>query len=197
MRIKEEIKRSGAFWLPSTPQRDIYGTLSISDGGDVKLELTQPIDTDLEAVFGQTNDLKQIVGHVEKDGPVLIDRCYRIQKKRNIAHGGLIAADVIWAERVFTSLPHDENTNLHFNTLTFSIEGIDEWVGISGIKVDPQYEERALTISYNQPEKIVLNLNNGMQLLITFAPTFPGFPAAKKAEVTQKTYFKIDFTRGV
>ena len=191
MRIKEEIKRSGAFWLPSTPQRDIYGTLSISDGGDVKLELTQPIDTDLEVVFGQTNDLKQIVGHVEKDGPVLIDRCYRIQKKRNIAHGGLIAADVIWADRVLTSLPYDENTNLHFNTLTFSIEGIDEWVGISGIKVDPQYEERALTISYNQPEKIVLNLNNGMQLLITFAPTFPGFPAAKKAEVTQKTYFKL------
>ena len=191
MRIKEEIKRSGAFWLPSTPQRDIYGTLSISDGGHVKLELTQPIYTNLKAVFGQTNDLKQIVGHVEKDGPVLIDRCYRIQEKRNIAHGGLIAADVIWAERVFTSLPHDENTNLHFNTLTFSIEGIDEWVGISGIKVDPQYEERALTISYNQPEKIVLNLNNGMQLLITFAPTFPGFPAAKKAEVTQKTYFKL------
>ncbi len=191
MRIKEEIKRSGAFWLPSTPQRDIYGTLSISDGGHVKLELTQPIDTNLKAVSGQTNDLKQIVGHVEKDGPVLIDRCYRIQKKRNIAHGGLIAADVIWAERVFTSLPHDENTNLHFNTLTFSIEGIDEWVGISGIKVDPQYEERALTISYNQPEKIVLNLNNGMQLLITFAPTFPGYPSTKRAEVTQKTYFKL------
>lgn len=191
MRIKEEIRRAGFFWLPASPERQISGSLSITDGGNVELELTQPIDTNLEAVFGQTNDLKQIVGHVEKDGPVLIERCYHIQKKRNIAHGGLIASDVILADRVFTRYPHDENTNLHFNTLTFSIEGIDEWVGISGIKVDPEYEERMLTISYNQPEQIVLNLKNGMQLLITFATTFPGIPANKRAEVVQKTYFKL------
>lgn len=191
MRIKEEIKRSGAFWLPTSPQRDIYGTLSISDGGNIKLELTQSIDTDLKAVFGQTEGLNQIVGHVEKDGPVLIDRCYRIEKKRNVAHGGLIAADVIWADRVLTSLPYDENATLHFNTFTFSIEGIDEWVGISGIKMDPRLEERALTISYNQPTEVSINLENGMQLLITFAYTIPGIPSTKKAEVTQKTYFKL------
>ena len=191
MRIKEEIKRSGAFWLPTSPQRDIYGTLSISDGGNIKLELTQSIDTDLKAVFGQTEGLNQIIGHVEKDGPVLIDRCYRIEKKRNIAHGGLLAEDVIWANRVLTSLPHDENTNLHFNTLTFSVEGIDEWVGISGIKVDPRLEEQALTISYNRPTEVSINLENGMQLLITFAYTIPGIPSTKRAEVTQKTYFKL------
>ena len=191
MRIKEEIKRSGAFWLPTSPQRDIYGTLSISDGGNIKLELTQSIDTDLKAVFGQTEGLNQIVGHVEKDGPVLIDRCYRIQKKRNVAHGGLIAEDVIWADRVLTSLPYDENTSLHFNTLTFSVEGIDEWVGISGIKVDPRLEEQALTISYNQPTEVSINLENGMQLLIIFAYTIPGIPNTKRAEVTQKTYFKL------
>ena len=191
MRIKKEIKRAGFFWLPASPERQISGSLSVTDGGNVELELTQPIDTDLEAVFGQTEGLNQIVGHVEKDGPVLIDRCYRIQKKRNVAHGGLIASDVIWADRVLARFPHDKDTNLHFNTFTFSIEGIDEWVGISGIKVDPQYAERALTISYNPPKKIVLNLDNSMQLLITFAPTFPGLPATKRAEVTQKTYFKL------
>ena len=166
-------------------------TLSISDGGNIKLELTQSIDTNLNAVFGQTEGLNQIVGHVEKDGPVLIDRCYRIQKKRNVAHGGLIAEDVIWADRVLTSLPYDENTNLHFNTLTFSVEGIDEWVGISGVEVDYQFEERSLTISYNQPTEVSINLENGMQLLITFAYTIPGIPSTKRAEVTQKTYFKL------
>lgn len=191
MRIKEEIKRSGAFWLPTSPQRDIYGHLSISDGGDIKLELTQSIDTDLKAVFGQTEGLNQIIGHVEKDGPILIDRCYRIEKKRNIAHGGLIAADIIWADRVLTSLPYDANATLHFNTFTFSIEGIDEWVGISGIKVDPRLEEGALTISYNQPTEVSINLENGMQLLITFSYTIPAMPSTKKAEVSQKIYFKL------
>ncbi len=191
MRIKEDIIRSGVFWHPATPQRDIHGTLSISDGGNIKLELTQPIDNDLKGLFGQTEGLKQIVGHVEKDGPVLIDKIYRIQKKQNIAHGGLIASDVIWADRVLTSFPFDENPNLRFNTFTFSVEGIDEWVGISGIDVNLQFEKDALTISYKRPNDVTINLRNGMQLLITFAYTIPGMQSTKRAEVTQKTFFKL------
>ena len=64
MRIKEEFKRSGAFWLPSSPENQIHGTLSISDGGDVKLELTQPLDANIQAQFGYTdpNSLNPILG---------------------------------------------------------------------------------------------------------------------------------------
>ena len=194
MRIKEEFKRSGFFWLPSTPERQVPGILSISDGGDVKLELAQALDiSSLQAIFGYSPDdsLSQILGYVEKGGPVIIDRCYHMSKKRNIAHGGLIASDVILAKRAFISLPYTENTNLCFNTVTFSVEGIDEWVGISGIEVDRQFERSALTISYNRPENVTINLENGMQLQIVFAWTFPGMPAIKSAEVTQKVYFKL------
>lgn len=195
MRIKEEIKRSGIFWLPSVPKRQIPGTLSISDGGEVQLELTQPLDnSSLQAIFvGGSPDasLSPILGHVEKGGPIVIDRCYQMSKKRNIALGGLIASDVIWARRAFIGFPYQENAALRFNTVTFSVEGIDEWIGISGIEVDAQFENSALTISYNRPEDITFSLENGMQLQITFAWTPPGMPATKRAEVTQKVYFKL------
>ena len=114
-----------------------------------------------------------------------------MEKKRSIVHGGLVASDVIWANRVLASFPYDENADMRFNTFTFSVEGIDEWVGISGIEVDPQIENHALTISYNLPTDVSINLENGMQLLITFAWTLPGFPSTKRAEVTQKTYLKL------
>ena len=192
MRIKEEIKRSGAFWIPSSPERQISGTLSIVDGGSAKLELTEPIDNRLEAFgSGQIDNVNQILGHVEKDGPVLIDRCYQMQRKKNFVYGKLIASDVIWADRVLTRLPHSEDTDLCFNTLTISVEGIDEWVGISGIKVNRLLEEHAVTISYNLPMEVSINLADSMQLLITFGYTIPGIPSTKKAEVTQKTYFKL------
>ena len=194
MRIKEEFKRAGVFWLPSSPQEQVPGTLSISDGGDIKLELTQPIDiSSLQALFGYSSDdsLSHILGHVEKDGPVIIDRCYHMSKKRNIAHSGLIASDVILAYRAFINLPYEEDTSPRFNAVTFSVEGIDEWVGISGIEVDDQSENSVLTISYNRPENVTLNLENGMQLQITFAWTPPGLPATKRAEVSQKIYFKL------
>ena len=33
LRIKEEFKKSGYFWLPSNPENKIPGTLTIKDGG--------------------------------------------------------------------------------------------------------------------------------------------------------------------
>ena len=74
MRIKEEIKRNGAFWLPFSPERQISGTLSISDGGNIKLELAQSFDPSIQAQLGPTHpdSLNPILGHVEKDGPVRI-----------------------------------------------------------------------------------------------------------------------------
>lgn len=190
MRIKEEIKRSGRFWLPSKPEREIDGTLTISDGGSIKLELAQPIDTYLKSIFGPTEGLNQIIGHVEKDGPILIDRCYSQQKTTNITHGRVMGGDVILADRLLTSFPYNGNPNLQFNTFRFSVEGIEEWVGISGITVEDNFEN-ALTISYKRPSNLVFELRNGMQLYITFTYTPPTLPIVRNAVVTQNTYFKL------
>ena len=194
MRIKEEIKRVGDFWLPSSPEHQVPGTLSISDGGHIKLELTQPLDPSIKTQFSpmHPDSLKRILGHVEKDGPVMIDQCYRVSNKPNYAYGRWMAPCVIKANRILTNCSYNGDANLRFNTLTFSIEGLDEWVGITGIDVDGrQIEEDLLTISYSRPADISLDLKNGMQLIITFAWTPPGFPNAQRAEVTQKTYFKL------
>lgn len=37
MRIKEEWKKSGCFWLPDNEDKKIPGTLSILDGGEIEL----------------------------------------------------------------------------------------------------------------------------------------------------------------
>ena len=101
---------------------------------------------------------------------------------------GGISKSLIHVGIAFTGVQYDENTLPLFNTLTFSVEGIDEWVGISGINVDYQLEEHTSTISYQPPENIPLNLGNGMQLSITFGWTAPGFPIIKEARISQKTY---------
>ena len=43
------------FWLPSSPENQIYGTLTISDGGNIKLELTQSLDPSIKAQLGGTH----------------------------------------------------------------------------------------------------------------------------------------------
>lgn len=82
----------------------------------------------MQSIFGQTEGLNQINCHIEKDGPILIDKCYSQQNRSNFTLGRIMGGDVILADRLLTSFPCDENPNLLFNTFGFSVEGIDEWV---------------------------------------------------------------------
>lgn len=190
MRIKEELKESGYFWLPSIPDKRIPGILSILNGGEIKLELF--------GMFGTFNDdsrkIKRIVGHVEKMGFVTLDDCYyrtrssRVDTSRTFDSILKSSFDVT---RAFTGVAYREGEIPCFSTLTFSIERIDEWIGISGIEVDPQFETRAVTISYELPENIPLKLDNGMVLLIAFSCQPPIPPASKEAKIVQTINFHL------
>lgn len=191
MRIKDEFKKAGYFWLPSAPERRIPGTLVITEGGNIELEVVGLFDESIEGLNKAINgkdELERIVGHIEKHGLVTLDDCF--YKKKNISFGG-ISKSSIHVSRAFIGVAYDDKEVVLFNEFRFSVEGIDEWVGLSGIKVEHKFEERTTSITYMPPDEISLNLNNGMRLLITFSWTLPGFPHQKEAKITQKTYFKL------
>lgn len=76
MKIKEEIKKSGSFWLP--PFREaVYGTLSISNEEGIVLEVAQPLGADnmadIETLFSPNQPpLERIVGHIQEYGFVIL-----------------------------------------------------------------------------------------------------------------------------
>jgi ApeA N-terminal domain 1 len=191
MRIKEEFKKSGYFWLPSAPERKIPGTLYISDGGNIELEVIELFDLNLHRMYDDDDNLERIVGVIEEDGCVTLDNCFYKQKNRSF--GGVSKKSLLYVNKAFVGVAYDEKENISFNDFVFSVEGIDEWVGISGIQVDRKYETEltTATINYLPPEDIALNLNNGMQLLITFSWMIPGYPCTREAKISQKTYFKL------
>ena len=192
MRIKEEFKKLGYFWLSSAPREKVPGTLSISDGGTIELEIVRQFErrTPFGGVgFGGGG--KRIVGHIENNKIVTLDDCFY----KRIGGGIGISKSLIHVGRVFIGVKYDEGEIPLFNSLTCSVEGIDEWVGISGIEFDLQHEERATTISYQRPAEVELNLGNGMQLLITFS-LGARLSRIKEARISQKTYFTPDFTGG-
>ena len=191
MRIKEEFKKSGYFWLPSFPEKKIPGTLVITDGGEIELEVVGLFDESPEGITRALNgkdEFDRIVGHIEKHGLVTLENCF--YKNRNISFGG-ISKSTIYVNRALIGVAYDAEEIVLLNTFKFSVEGIDEWVGLSGIKVNHQIENRTASITYKPPEDISLNLNNGMRLLITFSWTLPGFSSTKEAKITQKAFFKL------
>ncbi len=79
MRIREEYKKSGYFWLPNSIEKKIPGTLSISDGGNIELEVIGLFDESAEALT-QNLTLKRIVGHIEDNCPVTLENCFYKKK---------------------------------------------------------------------------------------------------------------------
>ena len=191
MRIKEEIKSSGYFWLPSASEHKIPGTLTISDGGNIELEVVGLFDETVEGQNRATTDkgaFERIVGNIEKYGLVTLDDCF-YKHWHPFSNG--ISRSVLHVRKALLDIAYGDREPLVFNALQFSVEGIDEWVGLSGINIDRQIEKRTATITYSPLDEISLNLNNGMKLLITFSWTLPGFPIITEAKVTQKTSFKL------
>lgn len=191
MRIKEEFKKSGYFWLPSAPDRKIPGTLIITDGGNIELEVVGLFDESIEGLNKALNgkdELERIIGHIEKHGLVSLEDCF--YKNKNISFGGISKSSVL-VNKALLGVAYDDKEIVLINTFKFSVEGIDEWVDISGIKVEHEFEKRTASITYSPPAEISINLNNGMKLLIIFSWSRPGFPITTEAKISQKTYFKL------
>lgn len=190
MRIEEEYIKTGYFWLPERDEHKIPGILTIKDGGDIELEVVGHFDENIINIFNGDDDLNlsRIIGHVEKDGLVTLDNCF--YTKKNISFGG-ISKSKIYVNKVLSGVAYDKDEQLTFNTLSFSVDCMDEWVQISGISVENDWNNKKATITYTSPENIKYLLDNNMQLEICFDYTLPGFQNTSEVKITQRAYFKL------
>lgn len=196
LRIKNEFKKTGYFWLPSAPERKIPGTLVITDGGRIELEVVGLFDESIGGLDRAINnknelkrkdELKRIVGNIEKHGFVTLDDCF--YTNQTFSFGG-VSKSSIYVNKVFIGAAYDENEVALFNSFKFSVEGIDEWVGLSGIKIEYN-EEQTISITCTPQKEISLNLDGGMKLLIKCSSTLVRTLNPKEVKIVEKTYFKL------
>lgn len=188
MRIEEEYKKTGYFWLPNKVERKIPGILSINDGGRIELEIVGHFDEGMK-FLNNDHHVRRIIGHVEQDGLVTLDDC--IYTKKNFSFGGISKSRIL-VNKVLAGAAWDQDEKISFNTFSFAVDCLDEWVGISGIHVDSDWITRKTTITYEPPEKISMELSDGTKLKICFACTLPGFPHLTEAKITQHAYFRLE-----
>ena len=187
MRIKEEFKKSGYFWLPSEPEIKVQGILSIADGGNIELETLDLLNVS-DRVLDSKDRVKRIFGEIEDNVSVIINDCLCYKSifpsfsVDSIKDDGFKLFFLIDGT-TFIGTTCDEDEDILLNNLTFSVEGLDEWVGIN--------VNNSNKISYSQSEEILFDLNNGMKLSIIFdyKPSSGGNITEEK--ITPKAYFKL------
>ena len=181
MRIKKKVERTGLFWLPAEPDRKVPGRLSISDGGYIELGL-------IGSLVAFSERVERIIGQIEREGSVTLDDCFCTSEKSSQG----IEKSLIRVNLACTGILHDEDDVPLINSLIFSVEGIDEWIGISGIKFDHQSEKGSTTVLYQQPPDISFDLGRGLHLSIVFRHSWSvKMPLIREAKINQKTYFKL------
>lgn len=191
MRIKKEFKESGYFWMPSAPDKKLPGTLSISDGGIVDLEIVEMFESgnywenlDKEPTFRR--NFKRIVGRTETS-EITLDGC--IFNGGNSYFRTGLSKSLLHVDRVFTGVKYDEDEIPRFKILIFSVDGINEWIGTSGFDVEKHGQGKI--ISFQHPEPVSFNLANGMELSIKFNQVRSGSLSPREDRITQRTYFQL------
>ncbi len=186
MRIEKEYKKSGYFWLPENEDTKISGVLTIVNGGEIELEIIDHFNG-IES-FNDPDDFNRIIGFVEEDGLVTLENCF--YTKKNFSFGG-ISKSKIYVNKVLSGAQWEKDEVVTFDTFSFSLDCLEEWIGITGISINKNHSLKTTTISYTPPEKKIFSLNNGMMLEIGFGYSLPGGIALKEARVCQYAYFSI------
>ena len=201
MRLPEPIEKRGFFWLPADPDDRLPGILRISDSGEVKLEVSG-VFGDPSFVFqdmglgssppanGERPNLERIVGKVEKDGPVTLDVCFRQDSTLNFSDG--LSSSIYHARFAFVGGDYEIGEELAFSELSLSIEGLDEWLSISGILVEWDLEHNSGSIDCHTPEAISLRLSDEIELTFSFGLAPPSFSLlTTEATVSQTSYINL------
>ncbi len=188
MRIKNKIQKLGSFWLPSNENNKLPGLLSIEDGGNISIAFLGLLEEEREQW-----SVDIILGDIESEGKVTLVNCY-YPKSKNYGHG-IQYKNIIKAEYAFLGAYFFTKDELKFNELTFKVEGLNSWSGISGINIDHADNILHPTISYTKPEKVEIDIDSDFKLSLEFyinqTMAFHALGANDHAEIHQDTYWRI------
>lgn len=186
MRISEEYSLSGKFWLPANVERKVPGTLTVCDGGNIQLEILEAFNERGIAALDD-HDLPRICGLVEKEGYVTLENCFFTKSVHSF---GVPAKSAIHVGQLICGVAYEEGEEILLNSFCFSVEGLDEWIGLSGISA--QYQDLPeMDIKFRPIKKVQYELPSEMRLEIDYSYNLPGPPYWRETTIKQKAYLVI------
>ena len=191
MRIPKPIETRGEFWLPGNPDQRLPGILSISEPGEVTLE----IEGDMKFAFDRRNPdgmigkLSRIVGLVEPGGHVTLENCpYSITSNSERGATSLCRPTLAF---IGTSYGKDEKVNL--TEFRFSVEGLDEWLMLSSVheRTDVQREHSQTTFQRRGPSIRLSSDATIAEFLVKLTYSRPQGTPVMGARITKKAYISL------
>ncbi len=187
MRLEKTLEIKGYFWTPENLSKKLPGILTIKNGGKIELE-TVGLFYEGAEFFDVHKNPDRILGHLEDGQSVTLDNCLYIS--RNFSFGG-ISKSKIHVSKGYIGATFGEHADIEFNKISFSTDLMDEWIGISGIKIDNDFDSKSSHINYNLPKSISIKLSEELTLEICFSYRPPNLQKINEAQIYQKAFFTL------
>ena len=197
MRVAEKIVRNGKFWLPSDPETKIHGKLIISDGGKIRLEMTDDFGIGIEGGKfrpfldeSSSVDTSRILGEIEEED-VTLDGCFCLSSPFLVLAQGINTCDIHVSRAMLGTAYGAEVAK--FNTLRFSVEGLEEWLDIRAITVDYNISDllSEAYIKYSLPKAMSLSSIDGIDIQLGFRADLPSRRSIVEAKIKHHAYIKL------
>ena len=190
----KEIEKRGKFRFESQSE-DASGTLTISNDGSIRLDIDE-LQLGLEVLFG--NDpirYDQVTGQIEIGEFAIFKNCDLINRKTLFSESntGLLSKCGFRATHAFIGFPERPENIPCFKTLIFSIEGIDQWIIIRGIKdTHGVFNTRDISdITYERPEISPFDIGNDMKMNVEFGFNMDRSHNPSEVRFVEKIYFQL------
>ncbi len=205
MRIEKDILKQGYWWLPEKPDDKKVGTLQISDGGEISLDLVgifnNPLEqnevTEIHFGINSIDTYERIEGVLEDGEYVVLENCYNEGSSFRIGRG--LSKSVIDARFAFVGEAVERIKEIKFSRIIFSVEGLYDWLDdFSGVETVVNWNDEGKKITggevhFERPTSLNFELENGYKIFfdISIKPNFTY--NLSEVKISQEKLLRIDF----
>lgn len=182
MKLKEEMKLSGYFWLPSEEDKKVPGILLISSNGDIKLEILGILQVEQNSEKSEY-EIPIICGNVENKNYITLEDSFYVLEGSPCPD--MISKSKIVSNYAYFGISIKEKDSLVFDKFSFSLDGLSDWIGRINIENTSAQHGKPIEIKYLPQNKIEYNLLNGDKLIFNF-PYFLSRPSRFDIQVSQE-----------
>lgn len=188
MKITEEYKRNGYFWLLEKPNDKVPGLLTVSEDGRVKLEIIGLLH-DFQVALNQKLTPNFRLGGLIDNDYVTLEDCY--YNGSNIKLVNLtLSKCTIQAQYLLTGLLYEQSEEIVFTSFEFLFDGLTEWLDkpCGELEFAEDYKSGILKFSQNTDLEYLIEENN---LAICFRNSNTLDVASTGFNLTQRAFLKI------
>ncbi|MCY3572264.1 MAG: hypothetical protein OXH19_13125 [Chloroflexi bacterium] len=180
MRV-DEFEDVGFFWLPDDVDAShrVPGTLRVSKLGTVTLDTFGLADTSKNSLasFGEHNtesSAGRVLGVTKGHGNVTLEGTRKISRGLDIRGSGTsFSTSDIRASWLFIGRHFDVKEPIRLAGLSFTVEGLDQWLARSGIRAHFHSDRRHATIDFQAPEDLSYSFEDGTTAEILTSYSLP------------------------